>query len=107
LKKDQQELRGANSRIWKASTHVRAFIGEKLQLSGRAQIRSVLLEGESGALGNFELTEGAGEGTNWIWNLQSTYRNSSLVQTSLNYDGRTIANRPTIHTVRLIVRALF
>lgn len=107
VKVDQQLQTGASSQVWKVSANVRAYLGDKLQFSGRTQFRDINLNGETGALGNFELTEGAGEGANWLWNFQSTYRNSNLVQTSLSYDGRTITNRPTIHTVRFIVRALF
>lgn len=106
-KGDTQIGSTAKSSVYRAGGTIRAFLGEKWQGNSRIQFRDVKLTGESGALGQFELTEGAGAGATWLWSVQVTYRNSSLVQTSFNYDGRTIQDRPTIHTGRLIIRALF
>ena len=104
---DSKPGQNAESTVLKIAGTSRLLLGERWQGSGRLQWRSIDLNGNSSSLGNFELTEGAGEGANWLWSVQASYRNSSFVQTSFNYDGRTIKNRPTIHTFRLVIRALF
>lgn len=104
---DSKLGQNAESTVLKIAGTTRLLIGERWQGSGRLQWRRIDLTGNSSSLGNFELTEGAGEGANWLWSVQASYRNSSFVQTSFNYDGRTIKDRPTIHTFRLVIRALF
>jgi len=104
---DSKIGQNAKSTVLKIAGTTRLLVGERWQGSGRLQWRSIDLTGNSSSLGNFELTEGGGEGANWLWSVQASYRNSSFVQTSFNYDGRTIKNRPTIHTFRLVIRALF
>lgn len=106
-KEDTSFDEGANSRVVRASGNLRWFIGDKILTSSTITFRNVDLNGQSSGFGNFELTEGVGDGNNWVWSLQATYRNSSWVQTSFSYDGRTVTNAPTIQTARLIVRALF
>ena len=65
------------------------------------------LNGDTNAVGNFELTEGAGRGGNVIWSLSSSYRVSNLIRLNLMYDGRTVEDRPTIHTAKLTLKATF
>lgn len=106
-KLENAQINEVNAQVIKVGANSRIYIGDKFQASGRVQFKRVELEGESSALGNFELTEGAGAGNNWLWSLQATYQNSQWVQSSLNYDGRTVSKLPTIHTIRFIIRALF
>lgn len=106
-KLENAQINEVHANVIKAGANTRIYLGDKFQASGRLQFKRVELEGTSTALGNFELTEGAGAGSNWIWSLQATYQNSQWVQSSLNYDGRTVTKLPTIHTLRFIIRALF
>jgi hypothetical protein len=65
------------------------------------------VKGNTNAVGSFELTEGSGAGKNLLWSLNSSYRVNNLIRLNLTYDGRTVKDRPTIHTARLTVKAIF
>lgn len=88
-------------------TDARVFIMQKLQTNGSIQWSYARMEGESSSLGQFELTNGSGEGSNWSWSIRANYRINQLIRASLNYDGRTVTEGNTIHTVRMVVSAAF
>lgn len=88
------------------NTH-RAFLWKKVQANARIEIRNAKVEGSSSSLGNYELTEGTGLGTNLVWSVTGTYRLSDLIRLSFNYDGRTVEDRPDIHTTKLVISAVF
>lgn len=83
------------------------FSGTRLQVSSLAEYRFNDFDRSSNAAGIFELTDGAGLGRSWVWSLQGSYRISQFLRANLNYDGRTIPQRPAIHTLRFVVSALF
>ena len=78
-----------------------------MQANSSLEFRNVSVNGATNAVSNFELTEGSGTGTNLLWSLNSSYRVSNLIRLNLVYDGRTVKDRPTIHTARLTVKAVF
>ncbi|MEX2632910.1 MAG: hypothetical protein WD267_02675 [Balneolales bacterium] len=88
-------------------TDARVSFGPNLQGFMRIERRSFRLDGESSSLGLYELTDGAGEGNTWSWSLQTNYRISDFIRATLNYDGRTITDRPLIHTMRFEISAAF
>lgn len=88
-------------------TNARVSLGPNLQTFIRIERRSFRLDGQSSSLGTFELTEGAGDGNNWNWSIQANYRISDFIRASLNYDGRTVTDRPLIQTLRFEVSAAF
>ena len=55
----------------------------------------------------FELTGGRNGGKSWLWSITMDYRLGGNVQASLNYNGRSEAQRHTVHTGRIEVRAFF
>ena len=65
------------------------------------------MKGTTNAVGNFELTEGSGEGAHILWSLNGSYRVSNIIKLSLIYDGRTIKDRPALHVAKLTVKASF
>lgn len=85
----------------------RFFLLRKVQANSTFEIRNVSIKGGRNALSNYELTEGAGRGFNVLWSLNSSYRVNNLLRFNLAYDGRTVSDRPTIHTARLTVKATF
>ncbi len=97
----------AASRIIKIRNTNRFFLWRKVQAGSSLEFRNVSVTGMPNAIGNFELTEGVGEGLNVLWSLQSSYRASNLVRINLVYDGRTVKDRPTIHTAKLTIKAVF
>ncbi|MEP1307316.1 MAG: hypothetical protein ABJK11_12280 [Balneola sp.] len=97
----------ASAKIVKIRNTNRFFLWRKVQANSAIEFRNVDINGNTNAVGNFELTEGSGEGANLIWSLNSSYRVSNLIRLNLVYDGRTVNDRPTIHTAKLTVKATF
>jgi hypothetical protein len=106
-KEDRFPVESVTADLIKISTTHRMFLWRKLQSNARLEVRSTSVNGNSSSYGSYELTEGTGEGTNLIWSLNSSYRASKLIRLSFNYDGRTVTDRPSIHTIKLVVSATF
>jgi hypothetical protein len=106
-KRDRFPVKNVKADIFKISTTHRTFLWRKFQSNIRLELRSTDVAGSSSSYGSYELTEGTGEGTNMIWSLTSTYRASKLIRFSLNYDGRTVTGRSGIHTIKLVMSAVF
>ncbi|MEQ8578244.1 MAG: hypothetical protein RIC57_04310 [Balneola sp.] len=107
-KKDRiNETDNVEAQIVKLRNTNRFFLWRKVQANSSVEYRNVQLNGDTNAVGNFELTEGAGRGGNVIWSLSSSYRVSNLIRLNLMYDGRTVEDRPTIHTAKLTLKATF
>ena len=86
--------------IWKFPVNARYALAQKLQVAGRFEVASVKLDGEAVGFAAFELTDGRGPGTSFLWNVNGSYAVTSLIRASLSYDGRAPSDAPTIHTVR-------
>ncbi len=97
----------ANAKIIRVENRTRVFLFKALQNNIRLQLRNTDVQGTSSSLGEFELTEGAGRGLSVSWNINSTYRFSSFLRGSLQYDGRTVPGSEIIQTMRLVVSAVF
>ncbi len=106
-KEDRFPVNNVSATLFKISTTHRTYLWRKLQSNLRLELRSTQVEGTSTSYGSYELTEGTGEGKNLIWSLNSTYRASNLIRLSFTYDGRTVTNRPAIHTIKLVMSAIF
>lgn len=107
MKEDRLPPTPVEARLVKIINSHRAFLFRKIQANGRLEFRNTKVDGIASALGAFELTEGTGEGSNLIWSMNGNYRISDLIRLSLNYDGRTVRNRADIHTIKLVVSAVF
>lgn len=106
-KKDRFPENPVTAQIMKLTNSHRAFLWKKVQANARVEIRNAKVEGNSSSLGNFELTEGTGIGTNMVWSVTGTYRVSDLIRLSFNYDGRTVKDRQDIHITKLVISAVF
>lgn len=106
-KEDRFPVNDVSATLLKISTTHRTYMWRKLQSNLRIELRNTDVEGTSTSYGSYELTEGTGEGTNLIWSLNSTYRANNLIRLSFTYDGRTVTNRPSIHTIKLVMSATF
>ncbi len=107
LKEDRFPEDPVTAKIFKIINSHRAFLWRKLQANSRLELRNVSVNGSSSSVGTFELTEGTGIGTNLIWSFTGSYRVSELIRLSFNYDGRTVRDRADIHTLKLVVSAVF
>ncbi|MEX0723522.1 MAG: hypothetical protein WD053_06585 [Gracilimonas sp.] len=106
-KEDRFPVDNVAATLLKISTSHRTYLWRKLQSNFRMEIRNTTLSGNSSSYGNYELTEGTGEGVNYIWSVNSNYRLNNLIRFSFNYDGRTVRDRPAIHTIKLVMSATF
>ena len=55
----------------------------------------------------YELTEGRGAGTSYLWGASGQYLINSVLRASFFYDARAPQGAPTIHTVRMQLSAVF
>lgn len=86
--------------VWKFPLEARYGLAGRLQISGRMEVSSVDLQGEAVGYAAFELTDGRGPGTAYLWNITGNYVVTQLIRSSFSYDGRAPSGAPTIHTVR-------
>jgi hypothetical protein len=100
--------------IDKVTAELFRFTGEALvditdgfQGGLRLEHRRMNVVGTSTAAGIFELTDGAGQGNTWLWNLQLQWRSEANFRATFNYDGRTTAQGTVIQTFRMSVSAVF
>jgi len=99
----------AQASLWKAPLDIRYSRARKFNISGRMEIAAVALRGDTGpeGLARFELTDGRGAGTSFIWLLSSWVQLSSVLRATLTYNGRHPEDAPTIRTVRMQLSAVF
>ena len=79
-------------------------------VTGRMELADVRLsDADEVAVGlaQFELTDGRGPGTSWLWTLLGQYTINRYLRASVQYDGRAPAEAPVLHTVRMQVSAIF
>ena len=96
-----------SAQVLKVPVEARLTRVSRLQLSGRFEVAGVQLDGEATGLAQFELTDGRGPGTSYLWSLNGQYRFTRLLRASLAYNGRAPADAPVLHTVRLQLSATF
>lgn len=106
-KEDRFPPEDVHARIFKLTNTHRTYLWRKLQTDMRVELRTTSVSGNSSVYGSYELTEGTGEGTHVLWSLSSTYRLNNLIRFSLSYDGRTVEDRPALHTIKLVMSAIF
>jgi hypothetical protein len=85
----------------------RYALARKMSLTGRFEAARVRLTGEAVGLAQYELTDGRGPGTSYLWNLGSQYELTRYLRATLAYDGRAPQDAPVLHTVRLQLSAVF
>lgn len=103
----QDRIGDRRARVFKIPLDARLSLIRRLQLTGRVELARVDLEGEAVGLAQFELTDGRGPGTSYLWSLNGQYRLSRLLRATLAYNGRAPADAPVLHTVRVQLSASF
>ncbi len=114
------ELRGSSVLSWKSDRYgdrsaevirvpveARLMRAGRLQLTGRFEWASVRVEGDATGLARYELTDGRGPGTSYLWHVNGQYRLNEYLRASLAYDGRAPEGAPVLHTLRLQMSAVF
>ncbi len=86
---------------------VRYRIERKLDLLARFEVSSVDLTDSFIGRTAFEMTDGRGPGTSYLWRLTLQSNLSELLTATLAYDGRAPEGRDIIHTARFELSARF
>ena len=95
------------ARIVKLPLEVRYAVPGKMQATLRGETAHVALDGAAAGLARFELTDGRGPGTSFLWSLRGQYTLNEYLRASVSYDGRAPSGAPIIHTMQLQLSALF
>ncbi len=95
------------ARVLKLPFEMRVRKVRKAQVSARFEVAFVDLDGDALGLSLFELTDGRGAGTSYLWGLSGDYTLNQFLRLSFAYDGRSPADAPTLHTLRVQMSALF
>lgn len=95
------------ARVIKLPVEARFSEASRFQVTARGEVAQIDLDGEAVGLAQFELTDGRGPGTSFLWGLDGQYRINDYLRATLSYDGRAPANAPTINTLRMQLSAQF
>jgi hypothetical protein len=95
------------ARVFRVPLSMRFVQAGKWQLVANIESAFIHVTGDVAGLAGFELTDGRGAGTSWLWNTSLDYTISRLLRASLYYDGRAPADAPVLHTVRAQLSATF
>ena len=98
-----------NTRVWKVPVTARYALARRLNMTMRAEVASVVMDrpGLRTGLAQFELTDGRGPGTSFLWSFNAWYQISAVLRATAAYNGRKPAQTPAIHTMRLSMSAMF
>ena len=100
-------LGGRRASVWRAPVEATWRRARRARLSLQAEIAHVALSGEAQGLALFELTEGRGPGTSYLWGTRGRYVFSDLLQGTLRYNGRAPSGEAVIHTFEVELTATF
>ncbi|PEN09385.1 hypothetical protein CRI93_01275 [Longimonas halophila] len=104
-KTDRRGTRRAT--VWRAPVEATWRRARQARLSAQAEVAHIALQGDAQGRALFELTDGRGAGTSYLWGLRGRYVFSDLLQGSLRYNGRAPAAADVIHTFEVELTATF
>ena len=100
--------RPSGAAVLRVPVEARLTRAGRLSVAVRAERADVRLRGDApGGLALFELTEGRGPGTSYLWGVDGQVGLTDGLRATLRYDGRAPADAPVIQTVRLQLSATF
>lgn len=103
----EDRVGGRAATLLRAPLELRYQRPGRASLSTRAEVAHVALTGLAVGLAEFELTDGRGPGTSYLWGVSGQYQLNEYLRATLNYDGRLPDGRPAIHTMRMQLSAVF
>ncbi|NND72798.1 MAG: hypothetical protein HKN43_14570 [Rhodothermales bacterium] len=105
---DKDDVLGdRQSTIWKIPVEVRLTRPARYQIFSLVEVANVSLIGNATGQAGFELTDGRGVGTSYLWSLNGQYSINEYLRAVLSYDGRAPSIGRTIHTMRMQLTAVF
>ncbi len=96
-----------SARVVKLPIELRYTVPRKLQMTARGETAHVAVDGSAVGLAQFELTDGRGPGTSYLWSLRGQYTLNEYLRATFSYDGRAPSAAPVIHTMQIQLSALF
>ncbi len=75
--------------------------------TSRFEAAQVDVTGESRGLAEYELTDGRGPGTSFLWATTARYSINEYLRATLQYDGRAPEGAPAVHAFRMQLSAVF
>lgn len=107
----REALADRQGRVLKVPVQARWARAQKLQATLRFEVANVRVDQPAGerlaGLAAFELTDGRGPGTSYLWALVGQYTINRYLRATLQYDGRAPADAPVLHTLRMQLSAVF
>jgi hypothetical protein len=98
----------AGARLWRLPVEARLARTGRLAVSARGEWANVDVRGgTAGGLLSYELTEGRGAGTSFLWGGTLEYTLTRYLRASAFYDGRAPAAAAAVHTFRMQLSASF
>jgi hypothetical protein len=107
IARKQDAIGPRSARVLKVPVEARWGRAQRFELAARMEIADIRLEGAATGLARFELTDGRGPGTSYLWRLSGQYRFSRQLRATFSYDGRAPADAPLINSLRLQMSASF
>ena len=103
------DVREQRARVIKFPVEVQYNRVRRFQLSLNGEVADVRLGGggDVAGLAQFELTDGRGPGTSYLWTLGGQYSLNQYLRATLAYNGLAPSAAPTLHTVRMQLSAIF
>ena len=93
--------------LWRMPLELRYRRLRRAQITARGEVAIINLSGDALGLAAFELTDGRGAGTSYLWGVLGEFTLNQYLRFSLAYDGRAPADAPILHTMRMQLSALF
>lgn len=108
VSRKEDRLAGRNASLVRIPASVRWSRAGRNDVLARFEVSRVDLSGAAvGGLAEFELTDGRGEGTAFLWGLTAQWSLSGSLRATVAYDGRAPSGRDVIHTGRVQMSAVF
>lgn len=103
-----KKAREADVRTWRFPLSAAYSRAGKASVTARFEGASIAIGGAVPAgMAYFELTDGRGQGTSFLWSVTAWYQLTATLRANLAYHGRSPEGAPDIHTVRMQLSAAF
>jgi hypothetical protein len=103
----REETGGRTARVLRIPFELQYRRQQRWIITGRFERSDVQLDGSAVGMAAYQLTDGRGPGTSFLWNGTVRYTINRFLNASLIYDGRIPEDVPPVHTVRMEVSATF
>ena len=104
-KHDARQDRSA--RVARLPLDVLFQVPRRLSWNTRLELANVNLTGDYVGMAQYELTDGRGPGTSWMWGSSLRYSINQYLRVTLQYDGRSATDAPVVHALRMEISVVF